>query len=215
LAVGLAVYHRNESGAGQRATTSLVASSVLMQSGELVRFGGRPPAPRGGRDYLGPSPADRFYRAADGWIRVQAPSLAALAEALSLPAASREDPVAVEERLESTPMGRALELLRGNGIPAVSARHPVELVSDPAVVAAELLTERHFPDGRPYTVPHRYARFSRTEQAALADAPGVGEHSREVLAEAGLGEAEIEALIEQEVARQGTPFVLSELVNYR
>ena len=78
LAVCLGLYHRGRSGEGQRTWTSLVASSLTMQSGELVRFEGRPPAQRGGRDFIGPSPADRFYRTADGWLRVQAPSLAAL-----------------------------------------------------------------------------------------------------------------------------------------
>ena len=84
LAVCLGLYHRGQSGEGQRTWTSLVASSLTMQSGELVRYEGRPPAQRGGRDFVGPSPADRFYQTADGWLRVQAPGLAAVGEALGL-----------------------------------------------------------------------------------------------------------------------------------
>ena len=79
----------------------------------------------------------------------------------------------------------------------------------------ELVGEHRFPDGRPYVVPHRYALFSRTEQAPIRDQPGVGEHSREVLAEAGLSPAEIEALIEQKVVIENPPFVVKVLVNYR
>ncbi len=221
LAVCLALYHRGRSGEGQRTTTSLVACSLLMQSGELARFEGRPPALRGGRDFLGPAPADRFYRTSDGWLRVQASSLAALAEALGLAPAHLEEPrsalvpAAIAEALASTPLASALDRLRGAGIPAAPARHPLEVARDPAIAAAELLVERRFPDGRPYLVPHRYAGFSRTEQGPIADAPGLGEHSREMLAEAGLSDSEIEALIEQNVVIQGAPFVLTELVNYR
>ena len=42
-----------------------------------------------------------------------------------------------------------------------------------------------------------------------------GEHSREVLAEAGLSAAEIDALIEQKVVIDGEPLVMKALVNYR
>lgn len=215
LAICLALYHRERTGEGQRAITSLVASSVTMQAGELVRFEGRPPAPRGGRDFVGPSPADRYYRTADGWLRVQAPSLASLADALGLPRSLGDDVAAVADVLASTPLAIALERLSGAGVPAVPARQPAEAACDPAVVAAELLAERHFPDGKVHLVPHRYARFTRTEQAPIADAPGVGEHSRELLIEAGSSEAEVGALIEQGVVIQGAPFALQGLINYR
>src|SRR5579859_5466857 len=77
LGICLGLFHRLRSGAGQRVWTSLVGCSTIMQSGELVRFAGRPPAVRGGRDFVGPTALDRFYRVTDGWLRVQAPSSAA------------------------------------------------------------------------------------------------------------------------------------------
>src|SRR5581483_479682 len=85
LGVALGLFHRARTGEGQRVVTSLVASSLSMQAAEIVRFAGRPPAIKGGRDFLGPTPANRFYRVADGWVRVQAPSVAALEEALGVP----------------------------------------------------------------------------------------------------------------------------------
>ena len=215
LGVCLALYHRGQSGEGQRTWTSLVASSLTMQSGELVRYEGRPLAQCGGRDLVGTSPADRFYRTADGWLRVQAPSLAALGEALGLPRGRQDDAEAVEDALASMPLAATVERLNGAGIPAVPSRHTTEVAADPAVMATELVSEHRFPDGRPYLVPHRYARFSRTEQASICDQPGIGQHSREVLAEAGLSPAEIEALIEQKVVVENPPFVVQALVNYR
>jgi crotonobetainyl-CoA:carnitine CoA-transferase CaiB-like acyl-CoA transferase len=215
LGVCLALYHRGQSGEGQRTWTSLVASSLTMQSGELVRYEGRPPAQRGGRDFIGPSPADRFYRTEDGWLRVQAPSLAAIGEALGLPHGRQDDPEAIETALASLPVAKAVKRMNGAGVPAVPSRLTTEVAADPAIAAIELVSEHRFPDGRPYLVPHRYARFSRTEQAPIRDQPGVGQHSREVLAEAGLSEAEIEALIERKVVVENPPFVVQALVNYR
>jgi crotonobetainyl-CoA:carnitine CoA-transferase CaiB-like acyl-CoA transferase len=215
LAICLGLYHRGQSGDGQRTWTSLVASSLTMQSGELVRYAGRPPAPVGGRDFAGPSPADRFYRTADGWLRVQAPSLEAVAEALGLARDRCDDPDAVAESLAATSSASALDRLREAGIPAAPARQPHEVAADPAVAACDLLEEHRFPDGTPFLVPHRYARFSRTEEAPIRDSPGVGENSREVLRDAGLIDAEIDALIQQRAVVDGQPSVVKALVNYR
>ena len=54
-----------------------------------------------------------------------------------------------------------------------------------------------------------------TEPAVIADAPGIGEHSRELLAEAGLSPDQIDALVEERAVVQGAPFILTELINYR
>jgi crotonobetainyl-CoA:carnitine CoA-transferase CaiB-like acyl-CoA transferase len=215
LAVCLGLYHRGQSGRGQRTWTSLAASSLTMQSGELVRFEGRPPAQVGGRDFAGPSPADRLYRTADGWLRIQAPGLGCVAEALGVVGGHPATASAVEETLVSITLADALERLRGAGIPAAPSRHTTEVAADPGIVALELVAEHRFPDGRPYLVPHRYARFSRTEQQQISDQPGVGEHSRAVLSEAGLTDAEIDALVAEKAVIEGEPFVVQALVNYR
>src|SRR6185437_6356096 len=48
-------------------------TATYLQTGEIVRYPGRPPAPSGGRDYLGADPFDRYYQASDGWVRLHAP----------------------------------------------------------------------------------------------------------------------------------------------
>jgi crotonobetainyl-CoA:carnitine CoA-transferase CaiB-like acyl-CoA transferase len=113
------------------------------------------------------------------------------------------------------PLAEALKRLHHAGIPAVPARSVNEVAADRGIVAIELLAKRHFPDGHPYTVPNRHACFSRTEQAPIRDQPGVGEHSRAVLAEAGLTDAEIDALVAEKAVIDGKPFVPQALVNYR
>ena len=84
----LALFHRTRTGQAQRLHTSLAAMSVLLQAEALARYEGRPPAPVGSRDHLGPHPDDRFYRAADGWFRV-APGGAALPDDTESWAAAR------------------------------------------------------------------------------------------------------------------------------
>jgi crotonobetainyl-CoA:carnitine CoA-transferase CaiB-like acyl-CoA transferase len=223
LGIALALYHRGQTGQGQRAMTSLVAASALMQSGELVRFAGRPPAVRGGRDFVGPSPADRFYRAADGWLRVQAASLCALAAALGIapsgqPAQADSDTDthgAIAEVFAGLPVASALARLHDAGVPAVPAHQPIAVVNDPSLQQAALFTTRTFPDGTPYVVPHAFAQFSRSGCTEVADAPGLGEHSRTLLADAGLTDPDIDALVADGVVVEGGPFVLAEFVNYR
>src|SRR4030088_890706 len=86
LGVCLGLFHRMRTGAGQRVWTSLAGCAAIMQSGEIVRFAGRAPAVRGGRDFAGPSALDRFYRVADGWVRLQAIDTRSLQTAGVLPA---------------------------------------------------------------------------------------------------------------------------------
>ncbi|MFN8523000.1 MAG: CoA transferase [Chloroflexota bacterium] len=209
LAVCLGLYHRGESGHGQRTTTSLVASSLTMQSGELARFKDRPPALVGGRDFAGACPARRYHRTADGWIRVEAPSTEALADALGC------DEGAIAACLSSLGTRDALATLGAHGVPAVAARQPLEVAEDDSIVAEEPFLERRFPDGRRYLVPNRFAQFSRTQHPSIGDAPGVGEHSRQVLREAGLDEGEIDGLVGRRVVIEGGPLVIQQLVNYR
>jgi crotonobetainyl-CoA:carnitine CoA-transferase CaiB-like acyl-CoA transferase len=148
-------------------------------------------------------------------VRVQAPSAAALGEALGLTGAACQDPEVIASTLAAATRAGALKRLHKAGIPATAARHTSEVVHDPAIKALDLLEEHTFPDGRPYLVPHRYVRFSRTEHPPIGDAPGVGEHSREVLAEAGLDAAEIDALVGERIVIEGAPLIMKELINYR
>jgi crotonobetainyl-CoA:carnitine CoA-transferase CaiB-like acyl-CoA transferase len=155
FAVAAALYERTASGEGQRMWTSLAGTSCVMQSGELVRYDGRPPAARGGRDFQGPSDDDRYYETADGFERVQ----------------------------------------RGGGTVAVApARVPPDLANDEAILAAEVLHEVKADDGKRRFTAGRFAHFSRTPRSGVLLSPGLGEHTREVLAGAGFTAEEIDDL---------------------
>jgi crotonobetainyl-CoA:carnitine CoA-transferase CaiB-like acyl-CoA transferase len=220
LGVCLGLFHRLRTGAGQRVWTSLAGCASIMQSGEVVRFAGRPPAIRGGRDYGGPSALDRFYQVADGWLRLQAPDTDRLLTAGFVPnnvllESDAELCQVLTQTFASLPVADAVARLRNAGIPAAPAQAPAQLAADPAIRELQIFGTHHLQDGTPYLAPLRFARFSRTEEHALFEAPGLGEHSREVLAEAGLSSEQIDDLIEAGVVKQGGPFHVVGIQSYR
>jgi crotonobetainyl-CoA:carnitine CoA-transferase CaiB-like acyl-CoA transferase len=79
----------------------------------------------------------------------------------------------------------------------------------------EAFHEHRRADGRPFLTPGRLAEFSRTQETRQLRPPGLGEHSRVLLREAGLPGPEIDALTDEGVIACGTPFVVEELVAYR
>jgi crotonobetainyl-CoA:carnitine CoA-transferase CaiB-like acyl-CoA transferase len=119
------------------------------------------------------------------------------------------------EALAHRPQAEVLECLNAAGIPAAPVRTPLQLVLDPAMQACGLFAKHHLQDGTPYFAGARYAHFSRTAEQAVFEAPGLGEHSREVLAEAGLSTAEIDELIATGVVKQGQPFQVVAIMSYR
>jgi crotonobetainyl-CoA:carnitine CoA-transferase CaiB-like acyl-CoA transferase len=220
LGVCLGLFHRATTGAGQRVWTSLAGCAAMLQSGELVRCANRPPAVRGGRDFAGPSALDRFYRVTDGWLRLQAADIDSLQAAGVLPTdlsvqSDAELNAALSQALAGQSVDELLERLTAAGVPAAPARTPLQLATDPALRELEIFTTHHLQDGTPYFAGRRYARFSRTEEQAVFEAPGLGEHSRTVLAEAGLSSTEIEQLIESGVVKHGPPFQVVAIMNYR
>jgi crotonobetainyl-CoA:carnitine CoA-transferase CaiB-like acyl-CoA transferase len=192
FAIVAALFARERSGVGQRVETSLAAQSLLLQSGELVEFRGRAPAPRGVRDFAGPSAARRFYRCSDGWI-----AIACASEAHEAALAAASDRLAILSR------DAALSRLRGLGIPAVPALRHEEIYDHAALRPASFYETFEQPGFGSVTAAASYARFSRTPTRFPRRAPTLGEHSRELLREAGLDDAQIDALAASGALRLG------------
>jgi crotonobetainyl-CoA:carnitine CoA-transferase CaiB-like acyl-CoA transferase len=191
-----------------------------MQSGELVRFDGRTPPVWGGADFKGPSPLDRFYEASDGWVRLQASTVESLQRAGVIdPSATwkTDSDLAslIATHTATRPAGELVECLNAAAIPAVVARMPGDLTEDRQLQELEIVATLHMQDGTPFFSANRYARFSRTQQHNVFTPPGVGEHSREVLGEAGVSASEIDAVVESGAVKQGTPFEVVGIQNYR
>jgi crotonobetainyl-CoA:carnitine CoA-transferase CaiB-like acyl-CoA transferase len=143
LAVSLGLLHRLRGGEGQSITSSLVAISVFMQSGELVQAEGRALAPTGGPDFRGPSPLDRYYQGRDGWLRVEGcdhdEDLRRIAEALGV---SGDNGSRVEEalarRAETAPVHETVAWLIRLGISATPARRAQDLIEDEFLMSREV-----------------------------------------------------------------------------
>lgn len=218
LGICAALYNRARGGGGQRVSTSLCAVSTYMQSGELVEFQGRKPAPRGRRDYPGPSPLSRYYKTADGYVRLHVSSARQLVDAGILSAAPPAGD-AVEElvaaSIRSLSNAQVVKQVEAAGAWAVPARTQADLARDSGVLDGGYLAPLTRSDKKSFYVPGRFARFSRTEQDRLLIPPGLGEHSREVLIEVGLTADAVDALAASGSIVQGSPMTEFGGVGYR
>jgi formyl-CoA transferase len=88
-----------------------------------------------------------------------------------------------------------VELLLATGFPASEVHFPEEMSADPHVVATHMMLDLVHPVTGPQRVVGPLVSMSGTPTGVERSAPPLGYHSREVLAEAGVPEDEIERLI--------------------
>ncbi|MEO6956630.1 MAG: CoA transferase [Antricoccus sp.] len=208
--VAVALHHRERTGDGQRIWGSLAGTSAFMQSGELTRFAGRPPARTGGNDFNGPAPLDQLYQTADGWIRVQAAT--ASQQEILTQSKFGQDPAAVFMGMQRDEVLAELQTLT---IPAAAARQVAELVDDEQLRRLDIIQEQSRPSGIAYYAPGRLASFSTTGRSDAMSPPGLGEHSVELLREAGLEQSQIDELISSGIIVTGDPMALDNFLSYR
>jgi crotonobetainyl-CoA:carnitine CoA-transferase CaiB-like acyl-CoA transferase len=203
LGAATAVLHARRTGEGQKVTTSLAAVSAFVQSAEIVRFAGRP-APRvGGRDHRGVDALDRFYEASDGWIRLLAADVDPLdveLDEIGSPTVAALGAWALERTRE-----QAVAALTSQGLRAVPVREPGELLHDPDALRHSIVRPDPRPGREGRWTGGCFAMFDRTPAPSTALAPSLGEHSSEVLAEAGLSEADIAGLVADGIVVQLQP----------
>ncbi|WP_432842249.1 CoA transferase [Dactylosporangium sp. CA-092794] len=213
LGVVLALFHRRRGGGGQKAWLSLTGSSTYAQCEELIRVAGRRPPKVGGRDYRGPGPADSFYRTRDGWVRLRVPdgSMEMLCRAMGVADA---EAATLGAAFAAMTREEALQRLTAAAVPAVPARRVGELLADPEYKRCGVFDEMKTADGKLISVPGRYVRFSRSQHDHPLFPPGVGEHTTEVLREAGLPDERIAELLERGAVREGRPMAYRTFAAY-
>jgi crotonobetainyl-CoA:carnitine CoA-transferase CaiB-like acyl-CoA transferase len=201
-----ALYAREHTGEGQVVQTSLASVSVMLQSGELVSYRGRPPAPVGGRDFAGPRAGHRLYECGNGWICVaastsdQMESLLRAVDLLELAnghsraellAAEGTGPLASEIASKFAPLSieEALDYLSAVGVPAARVLTRAETLDDPWLETNRVFHMVDDPVFGPCKIVRSYAEWSRSGISAPepdASAPMIGQHTAEVLTELGI-----------------------------
>lgn len=206
------LYARGRLHRGQHVHVTLAASACLAQAELLVRHEGGPMPPTGGRDFPGRGPLDRLYEAADGWLRIDARWPEDLQAAGSAGLVSRCDATSPEattaeiaRAVRRLPLSEVLRHCAEAGLPAVMARQPRELVGDAALIGHGLLAVRG-QDHRGVTRvgPGRWLDLAGIEQPPPRDGPMAGEHSGEVLAEAGFSAEHVAELARTGVVVEAT-----------
>ena len=204
----LALYSRRRGGSARRVDSNLLNAAVVLSSPWFGRWEGKAKRPLGDSGQHGISAFHRLYRVADGWIYVAADTgeaEAALTGALGLGAldpAGEEHPArsplarAMEEAFAGRQLQEALAALNEAGVPAVEARGAASelFLEDEAAHRNGFVTEAEHPTAGRMRIAWNYIRFRDTAPSAARPTPLLGEHSADVLAEAGAGAAEIDAL---------------------
>jgi crotonobetainyl-CoA:carnitine CoA-transferase CaiB-like acyl-CoA transferase len=207
-----ALEHRHRSGAGQLIDTSLVDAGVALSVWEATEYfsGIGVPAALGSAHRM--NAPYQAVRCADGYITLGAANerlfrrLCAVLghtewgdEAALADNASRvKNREALAARIESItvtgPRAHWLALLEANDIPCGPINDYAQVFADPQVLAREMVVETNHPAlGRLRTLGSPI-KMSATPPDVSRRAPQLGEHTDEVLAEAGFSVGEIAAL---------------------
>ncbi|MDH3514030.1 MAG: CoA transferase, partial [Gammaproteobacteria bacterium] len=209
----LAAYvHRLKTGEGQLVDTSLLEAGVTTtywQSAICLATGKSPGAIGSAHPLSAPYQA---LQTQDGWINlgaanqanwkrlvevIEQPELANDPRFLDNPARMKNLPALIEiltGRFRTRTTSDWLARLEAAGVPAGPVLSIGEMLTDPQVLAREMVVEvEHSRLGRMKTLGPP-VKFSATPGEVRHGAPQLGQHTREVLKEYGYGDADIAAL---------------------
>ncbi len=198
----LAVYHKQRTGRGTKASGSLLASATATQSETLIRLVDNSVAeyPRFDATQTGFGPGRRIYEVADGWVAVVAEADGQLAALRAIAGAADDE--GIEAGLAVFESEKLLVDLASAGIAAEPVReeYSFEFFDDEANRTGQLIASYdHAHFGR-MEQPGAYWNFDDLTLKFDRAAPVIGQHTREILTELGYGDEEIDAMYADRVA---------------
>jgi crotonobetainyl-CoA:carnitine CoA-transferase CaiB-like acyl-CoA transferase len=214
LGIVAALLERERSGAGQRVDASLFQTGIMLMSYHLLyrEFTGVNPKPQGSR-HTAFAPYGAFD-AADGAIMIGISSDKAfrrLCEALERPEwcgdprfQTNLDRVRnadalerhISEVLRAHPVSHWSAVLDRHDVANDPVQNPEQVIADRQVAALGQLAEIALGgEASPALLPRLPIGLSKTPPAIQGPPPSVGEHTRDILREAGFEPAEIEELL--------------------
>jgi crotonobetainyl-CoA:carnitine CoA-transferase CaiB-like acyl-CoA transferase len=218
MAIAAAYAEKLRSGLGQRIDASLFEAGVTLTywQSAIALATGVSPGPMGSAHPL--NAPYQCFETADGWINVGAANQANWLRLLDIIDAVHlgSDPRFVDNRarminldalsatlaplIKRRSSAEWLAAFEEAGIPAGPVLSVGEMHADPQTRARDMVVAvEHTLAGRVETLGAP-VKFSRTPARVRRAAPALGEHSRDVLAEAGYAQGEIDALIASGVA---------------
>ena len=214
-----ALFHRERTGEGQHVQVNMLDAITTIQMQELSVFtiGGKPQtrsAEPHAHSYI--RAPYGVFETADGYMTLAMARFETLARELDDPffAGMEEERDGWTQRdaifarirghLVRQPTAHWLEKFRAADIWCGPVYGYADLVEDPQIKHNGTFVEYDHPTEGRVKVPGFPIRFSRTPSAITRGAPLVGEHSEDILREAGRSAEDIAQLIESGVVRQHT-----------
>lgn len=208
----LALYMRAKTGEGQYVETSLTNASIALQCHDFIDYAGLERKFRGDTELKGFRATCRIYEAQGEWLFVFCKTedhwqslcrTLGLQNLLSDPRFStpqkREEndqtlAAIFSESFVKKPGHEWLQLLEEAGVPCAPQKDVEELLKDPHFLQNELVVDLDHPQFGRVRQTGIGPRFSETPGKIRRVAPGLGQHTDEILSELGYSKEKIQEL---------------------